>query len=118
MGARQHLTSFVSGRVRIALLWCRKEEKRSFLADITLQLQDRVKPVEGRHAQGSEMNYLAVAISAIMAAPPPTAKASSRSTTAKSGISRLRLFRIWAPARAPAIAPSPPSSAPSASGRF
>ncbi len=89
----------------------------SLLAGIRSTWPDHVKAVEP-HETPAGTSYLAVAISAATSAPPPTAKASSKSPTAKSGMSRLRLFRTWEPPRAPAIAPSPPRSAPAASGRF
>jgi hypothetical protein len=53
-----------------------------------------------------------------MVAPAPTANASSRSATTKSGMSRLSLCRTWYPVMAPASDPSPPKTAPSTIGFF
>src|SRR5215472_18139822 len=53
-----------------------------------------------------------------MAAPAPTANASSSSATGRSGLSRLSLWRTWYPAIAPASAPSPPRTAPLAGAPF
>jgi hypothetical protein len=61
---------------------------------------------------------LAAAARATITALPANAKASSRSAPAKSGMSRLSLSRRWYPPTAPASAPNPPRTAPSASGRF